>query len=133
MALPGVETVVVAEELAKLLRGVEGLRVYWAPLDTVRPPAAVIGQPDVDYTDSTSGFCTATWSFPITLIVARGSGGGERDSQALMSRLLMEAAQALAAEVPGIFSIEPVGARPITASVGQTELPGYQMDVRVRA
>jgi hypothetical protein len=130
MATPLLETVVVAEEIANLLDDIDGLRVFWYVSDLVRPPAAVVGQPDIDYADPTSSFCAAVWSFPITVVVARGN---DRDAQTQMSRLLHEMVQALATEVPGVFSIEPVSARPITVSIGQQELPGYVMEVRVRA
>lgn len=130
MALVTVETVDVAEQLKALLDGVDGLRCSWYVSDTVRPPAAVIGQPDIDYADPTSTFCTATWSFPITVVVSRGN---EREAQTQLSRLLKAIVQALDVDVPGIFSIQPLSARPITVSLGQQELPGYTLDVRVRA
>lgn len=130
MALVTVETVEVAEQLKTLLDGVDGLRTYWYVADTVRPPAAVIGQPDIDYADPGSTFCTATWSFPITVVVSRSN---EREAQKQMSRLLRDIVGALDTEVPGIFSIQPLSARPVTVSLGQQELPGYALDVRVRA
>jgi hypothetical protein len=130
MATPLLETVVIAEELATLLDGVDGLRSYWYISDLVRPPAAVVGQPEIDYLDPASTFCAATWTFPITVVVGRGS---DREAQTLMSRLLHEIVAALATEVPGIFDISPVDARPITVSIGQQELPAYNLNVRVRA
>lgn len=134
MALPGVETVVVAEELKGLLDGVDGLRTYWYVSDTVRPVsgggAVVIGQPTIDYQDGASGFCSAAWVFPLTLLVARSN---DREAQTLMSRFLMEIAHALSVDVPGIFSLDLIDASPITVTLSGQELPAYQIRAQVRA
>ena len=130
MATTFVETAIVAEELATLLRGVGGLRTAWYVSDVTRPPAAIIGQPDIDFADSQSGFCTAVWLFPITVVVTRNS---DRDAQTQMSRLLMEIVAVLATEVPGIFSIEPQDARPTSVTLGGVDLPAYLLNVKVRA
>lgn len=130
MPTPSLETVVVAEEIATLLGGVAGLRVHWYVSDTTRPPAVVIGQPDIDYADPSASFCDAVWLFPLTIVVARNS---DREAQTLMSRLLLEIVQALNTDVPGLFSVQPLIARPITVTIGSQELPGYSLDVRVRA
>lgn len=130
MATTTTSTVDVAERLQELLDGIDGLRSYWYVSDTTRPPAAVIGQPDIDFLDNQSGFCTATWIFPVSVVVPRSN---DREAQTQMSRLLMEITGALDTEVPGLFSIEPVDARPIVVSIGQQELPAYVVNVRVRA
>jgi hypothetical protein len=119
----------ISQALAESLEGV--VRVYWGPLDTVRPPAVVIAQPSVDYLDTLSGFCSATWTFPLTLVVSRNN---DRDAQLALSRYLQEVTSTLArAQVPGVQSVEPVDARPITVTVSGQELPGYAINVRVRA
>lgn len=131
MAVSTATTVDVAEALRGCLSGVDGLRVYEYAADTARPPCAVILQPEIDYLDNQSGFCTATWTFPVAIVVARNN---DRDAQRDLSRLVSECAQALnTAEPDGIFAIEPVDARPTTVNVSGTDLAGYAMTVRVRA
>jgi hypothetical protein len=130
MAATTTQTVDVAQTLAAVLCTVDGVRVYPYPADTVRPPAVVIGQPDVDFADTTSGFCAATWSFPLTVITTRAN---DRDAQTDMSRLLMSIVTTLAEPVPGVFSVEPQDARPTTVGVNGQELPGYLLTVKIRA
>lgn len=131
MATTTKQTVGVSQALADLLADVDGLRTYWYVSDTVRAPACVIGQPVLDFTDSTGGFCAAVWDYPLTVVVARAS---DRDAQTTMSRLLLEIVAALDVEVDGVFSIEAVDARPAPGVVvsGQ-ELPAYLLNIRVRA
>ena len=131
MALSTLQTTDVSQALAELIDGVPNLRTYWYVSDAVRPPAAVISQPTIDYTDSGSGFCYAAWLFPVTVIVARNN---DRDAQLALSQLLFDITHALtAADVPGVFSIEPQDARPVPVQVGSQESPGYLLNVRVRA
>lgn len=130
MGAPRVATVDVAGALAGLLDAVDDLRPYPYVADTVRPPAAVIGQPELDFTDNASGFCAATWTFPITVVVARAN---DAEAQRDLSRLVLDIVTALHADVDGIFSIEPVDARPVPVTLGQQELPGYLLQVRVKA
>lgn len=130
MAVTTAQTVDVAQVLGSLLETVDGLRPYWYVSDTVRPPAAVIGQPDIDFADAQSGFCAATWTFPVTLITSRAN---DREAQTDMSRLLMLIVAALAEPVPGVFSVEPQDARPSAVTVAGQELPAYQMNIRIRA
>jgi hypothetical protein len=111
--------------------GVPGLRVYPFIADTVRPPAAVIGQPALDFTDASSGFCRATWTFPVTLITTRSN---ERAAQAEMSKLLLDVVTALGGDAPSVLSIEPLDARPLPGvAVNGQDLPAYQLNVRIRA
>jgi hypothetical protein len=130
MAVTAVTTVDVAKVLATLLADVDGLRVHWYMADTVRPPAVVIGQPEIDYADTDSGFCAATWLFPLTVVVARGN---DRDAQRATATYLAGIVAALAVDVVGVHSIEPQTARPIPVTVSGQELPGYSLTVRVRA
>lgn len=131
MAVPLTQTVDVAEALVTALGAVEGLRTTWYVSDASRPPVAVIAQPDIDYVDSTGGFCLAVWTFPVTVVVTRNN---DRDAQRDLSRYVNEVALALRDANPdGVFSIEPLDARPTTVSIGGQELPAYEMRVAVRA
>jgi hypothetical protein len=126
------QTTDVAGVLAGLIESVDGLRVYPYVADTVRPPAAVIGQPTLDFVDQSAGFCRATWLFPITIITTRSN---ERTAQAEMSKLLLEVVTALGGDAPGgVLSVEPLDARPLPGvAVNGQELPAYQLNVRIRA
>lgn len=131
MAVTDVASIDISQELAEILTGVEDLRPYWYVSDAVRPPAIVIGLPSVDYTDTLSGFCKSTWSYPLTLVVGRNN---DREAQLALSHYLQLVTTALAhATVPSIQLIEPVDARPITVTVSGADLPGYSLNVRVRA
>jgi hypothetical protein len=121
----------VASALATMIQGVAGLRVYSFIPDNFRPPGAVVAMPRVDYQDQMSGFCRATWTFPVSLIVARTN---EKDSQSELSRLLGDIVAALDAHPPkDIFSVEPLDALPGSVSVNGQELPAYNLRVQVRA
>jgi hypothetical protein len=130
MAITTAQTVDVAGALAALLRSVEGLRVHEFVVDTARPPCVVLGQPDLDFVDPDAGFCAATWSFPVNIITARSDAVA---AQREMSQMLLDVVTALGADVPGIFSIQPLDARPQIVSVNGAELPSYLLTVRVRA
>lgn len=136
MATTTAHTLDIAEILAGILDDIEALRVFWYVSDFTRVPAnggaLVVMQPSVDYLDQASAFCSATWTFPLTLAVARAN---DRDAQMLLSRLLQEITSALGSAIPpnGILSIDPVDARPTAVNVSGTELPGYAITVRVRA
>jgi hypothetical protein len=95
MAVTEAQTADVAQVLAEILGGVEGLRTSWWLADNSRPPVAILGQPSIDYVDPESPFCFATWDFPVVIVVNRGSGGGERDAQRELSRLVSACALAL--------------------------------------
>jgi hypothetical protein len=125
------ETTDVATVLHDLIDTVAGVRVYAYVADIVRPPAAVIGQPVIDFTDSSAGFCRATWAFPVTLVTTRSN---ERAAQAEMSKLLLDVVTALGGDAPGVLSIEPLEARPLPGvAVNGQELPAYELSVRIRA
>lgn len=134
MATTTVQTTDVATAMAELLAEVPGARTYAYVSDATRPPtgggAVVIGQPDLDFADQQSGFCACTWSFPITILVARDQ---DRQAQKQLSRLVFEVVSALSIDVEGIFSIEPLDARPTTTDLGGVSLPSYLLNVRVRA
>lgn len=122
----------VAGVLHGLIDSVQGLRVYPYVADTVRPPAAVIGQPEIDFQDPTAGFCKAVWMFPVTLITARAN---ERAAQAEMSQLLLDVVTSLDGPVPqDVLSVEPLTAHPLPGvAVNGQELPAYQLNIRIRA
>jgi hypothetical protein len=132
MATTTAQTTDVAGVLSGLIESVEDLRVYPYVADTVRPPAAVIGQPELDFTDQSAGFCRAIWLFPVTLITTRTN---ERTAQAEMSKLLLDVVTALGGDAPdGVASIEPLSARPLSGvAVNGQELPAYQLNIRIRA
>jgi len=131
MAITTTPSIDISQELAEVLNGVDSLRCYWYISDAVRPPAIVIGQPSVDFTDTMSGFCKATWTYPLTLVVGRNS---DREAQMALSHHLQLVTSTLAsATVPSIQLIEPTDARPITVTVSGQDLPGYSINVRVRA
>jgi len=123
----------VTQLIASMLKDVEGLRTHWYVADITRPPACVIGQPEIDYADPEASFCNATYTVPLTIVVARSN---DRDAQSTMSRLLADIATTLNRTPPdGVFAVEPQYARPLEGGVlvaGQ-ELPGYSLTVRVRA
>lgn len=135
MAVTAAQTTDVAQVLGDLLAAVEGVRVYTYVADTTRPPAGggaiIIGLPVLDFLDETAGFCWARWEFPITIATTRAN---DRDAQAHLSRLVRDVADALDGPAPaGVFSVEPMDARPGTAALAGQELPSYQMRVQVRA
>ena len=119
MALTALQTTDVTQVLVGLLETVENLRVYPYVADNVRVPAAVISQPDIDYVDQDAAFCSATWVFPVHLVTSRAN---DKKAQQDMSALILEVVTSLKADVPGIFSIEPLNARPITVTVNGQDL-----------
>ena len=101
--------------LAGMLEPITDLRVYAYVADTFRPPGVVIAQPDVDFADGQSGYCRATWMYPLTIVVSRSN---DREAQSDLSRLLLEVARALdSTPPPGVFSVEPLDGHPTTANV----------------
>lgn len=136
MAVTTAHALDLSQVLAEILEPIAGLRLYWYVADTVRPAtnggALVVMQPTVDYLDQASAFCSATWTYPLTLLVARNN---DRDAQLMLSRLLQEVTAALGTAVPpnGILSIDPVDARPTVVNLSGTDLPGYAITVRIRA
>lgn len=131
MATTTVQTTDLAQLIADRLSTIDGLRVHWYVSDAVRPPSVVIGQPSVDYSDTAAGFCSAVWSFPLTLVVSRNS---DREAQLALSRFLQAIVTTLAdTEADGVSDVAPIAARPITVTVSGAELPGYAIDVNVYA
>jgi hypothetical protein len=126
------ETTDVATVLHDLIKTVPGLRVYPYIADNVRVPAAVIGQPTIDFTDQSAGFCRAVFLFPVTIVTTRSN---ERAVQAEMSKFLLDVVNALDGYVSeDILSIEPLSARPLPGvAVNGQELPAYELSVRIRA
>ncbi len=118
--------------LEQMLSSVQNLRVYSFVSDSARVPAAVIGEPVIDFSDRSSGFCMATWLFPSTIITKRSNDKAAHEE---MSKLVLDIANALDGELPeDIFSVEPLSARPVPGvSINGQELPAYLMEVRVRA
>jgi hypothetical protein len=131
MAGTAQQTTDVAKVLQNLIEaGVPGLRVYPYIADTVRPPAAVIGQPVIDFADQSGGFCRAVWLFQVTLLTTRAN---ERVAQAEMSQLILDVVTALEGDAP-VLSVEPLQARPLPGvAVNGQELPAYALSIRIRA
>jgi hypothetical protein len=131
MATTTATTTDLAQVLADVLESVDGLRVYPYVADQARVPFAVVALPAVDYLDPEAAFCAATWTFPVVLVVSRSN---DREAQAALSRFLQIVTSTLGSTpVPGVLSIDPVDARPTTVTVSGQELPGYSINVRVRA
>lgn len=120
----------VAQALTGRLKAVEGLRSYWYVADTARPPLAVVNPPEIDYRDSSGGFCRAVWRFTIEIVVSRND---DRAAQTTMSRLLTDAVMALSSDVDDGIVVEPLDARPATITLAGQDLPGYLLTVQVRA
>lgn len=120
-----------ADLLAGILASIDGLRVYPYVADTFRPPGVVIGLPTIDYVDPLSGFCTATYDHPLTVLVARNN---DREAQRDLARWVTQIVTTLRdSSTPGARSIEPQEARPGSHTVNGQELPGYTVRVLVRA
>ena len=131
MAVTTASTSDVSQALAMALADVPGLRVVWYVADTARPPVCIVGLPTIDYIDTQSGFCRATWDYPLTIVAMRNN---DREAQSELSRFVSDVSLALdAAEPPGVFEITPTEARPISVNVNGQDLPAYELRVRVRA
>lgn len=131
MAVTAVRLGDLSKSLATMLEAIEGLRVYSFVPDNFRPPGVIVALPAIDFRDNQSGFCRATWTFPLSLIVPRNS---EREAQDALSRLLSDIVVALDADPPdGIFSVEPMDALTTSISVNGQDLPAYNLRVAVRA
>jgi hypothetical protein len=114
-----------------MLAAVPDVRIYAYVADASRVPFIVIGQPSADYQDVDAGFCRATWEFPVTVVTARNN---DQVSQAALLDGLDAVVDALSSDPPaGVFSVEPIDASPLTASVNGQDLPAYTLRVRVRA
>lgn len=130
------QTTDLAQVIVDAVAGIDGLRCYAYVADTVRTPAGgaalVVMQPTVDYTDQLAGFCSASWSFPLSLVTTRAN---EREAQAALSRYLQLVTSALSAaqSPPGVASVEPIDARPTAVTVSGVDQPGYTINVRIRA
>jgi hypothetical protein len=133
MVVTTAQTVDVSQVLSAALAGVDGLRVEAFVSDKARPPCAVVALPTIDWTDQDSGFCFARWDFPVTIVTARND---PKSSQDELSRLVRDVANALKdydLSGSGVFSIEPLDARPTIAAIAGLELPAYIVRVAVRA
>jgi hypothetical protein len=131
VAVTTATTVSVSEGLASALADIDGLRVYAHVADIARVPCCVVQLPTIDYADPSGTFCTAVWSFPLLVIVARNQ---DIEAQAALSEFTNQVALALRdAEVPGLQSIEPQVALPSSVLLSGQELPAYSLRVLVRA
>ena len=132
MAVTTAQTVDVAQVLADIVGTVPELRVVWWVSDASRPPVAVIAQPEIDFGDPDAPFCFARWTFPISIVVERSN---DRDAQRKLSYYVSAVAVALNDADPpdGVFDITPLTARPSVVTVAGTDLPAYELRVRVRA
>lgn len=123
----------VAQALADAIGTVPGLR-SWAYLpDTFQPPGVVVGQPDLAYEGVQRSFCTALWSFPLHLVVARTQ---DRTAQESLFTFLDAVVKAIDEDstLGGVAQMARVTrATPTTQSTSAGELPGYTVNVDVLA
>lgn len=125
----------VSQALATALAGVGGARVYAYVADTTRPAAEggaiVIGLPSIDWSDEASTFCWATFDVPLAVVTLRNN---DRAAQQELSRLVRDVAVALqSAEIPGVFDVQMLDARPGSTTISGAEYPSYTVRVQVRA
>lgn len=131
MAVTTATAVDVSKGLADALAGIDGLRVYPRVADIARVPCVVVQLPTIDYADPSGTFCSAVWTFPLLVIVARTQ---DVQGQAELSTYTNQVALALRdAEVPGVQGIEPQMALPSSVLLNGQELPAYSLRVLVRA
>ena len=125
MSATTAQTTDVATVLHDLIKTVPGVRAYAYVADIVRPPAVVIGQPTLDFTDQSAGFCRATWTFPATLVVTRSN---ERAAQARHVEAAAGRRDRSEGDTPDfVLSVEPLTARPLPGvAVNGQELPAYE-------
>lgn len=133
MAVTEQTTVDVAQVLSAALVGVDGARVEWYVADKSRPPVIVIGLPTIDWQDPESGFCWATWEFPLLVVTTRAN---DRAAQVELATLVRDVANALNdfnTSGSGVFYVAALDAHPTVATIGGQELPAYNVRVQVRA
>lgn len=133
MVVTTASTTDVSQVLSACLADISGLRVESYVADKARPPVAVIGLPIIDWTDPESAFCWASWEYPITVITSRAN---DKEAQAELARFVRDIANALdTADLAGtgVFSIQPLDARPAIATINGQELPAYNVRIQVRA
>lgn len=128
MSVSATTTIDIAADMATALETIPDLRVYQYVADNFRPPGVVIAQPSIDFADPSAGFCAASWSFPLHVVVSRNR---DKEAQTRLSDYVMQIANVLD-DMRSAYSVEPQDARPIDVNVNGTELPGYQLMIRVR-
>ena len=123
----------VSGAVATILGAIPDLMVDWYVSDRSRPPVAIVGQPEIRWDDPDAGFCWATFLYPVTLVVSRSQ---DLQGQTDLSRYLGEVVVAFqSADVDGVglFSIDPLDARPSVATIAGVDFPAYELTIRVRA
>ena len=70
----------VMDALAGALDGVGGLRGYGWPVDTVTPPAGIVGYPELIAFDATYQRGSDTWTVPVWVVVGKASTRAARDA-----------------------------------------------------
>ena len=112
--------------------GVDGLRVHATPPPSVVPPAAVVGQPSVEY--ASAGGCTALYRFPIHLLNIYPAGG-EVAAASLLDDLLVQVGEALrgvkAPPPARAYVLERADFQPVSMS-GQ-QWPAYTFTLAIYA
>ncbi|MFW6091623.1 MAG: hypothetical protein ACODAF_07060 [Actinomycetota bacterium] len=70
----------VMDEVGTRLGGIDGLRVYDYPADSVTPPAAIVAYPDEIVYDETYGRGMDRLTLPVLVVVGRQSDRASRDN-----------------------------------------------------
>ena len=109
------------EQLRAAVRTVEGVRVYEDPSATVRPPAAVVGPPRLQWEAGCLGPTSAT--FIVIIMVALDKRAVEQ-----LLDLVPKVADAIDEQV---IDAAVISADPAIFNAGGTDLPSYELTVEV--
>lgn len=112
-----------AQLLETALRTVEGLRVYRDRGASIDPPAAIVGLPQLGW-QAYCGSAPTHARFRVDLVVPADELANER-----LWRLIPLVAEALEAVQSATLAPVEYAASPAMFTVGQTQLPGYEIQV----
>lgn len=112
-----------AQLLETALRTVEGLRVYRDRGASIDPPAAIVGLPQLGW-QTYCGPAPTHARFRVDLVVPADELANER-----LWRLIPLVAEALEAVQSATLAPVEYAASPAMFTVGQTQLPGYEIQV----
>lgn len=112
-----------AQLLETALRTVEGLRVYRDRGASIDPPAAIVGLPQLGW-QTYCGPAPTHARFRVDLVVPADELANER-----LWRLIPLVAEALEAVQNATLAPVEYAASPAMFTVGQTQLPGYEIQV----
>jgi hypothetical protein len=126
----------IMDAIADALGSITGLRAYGWPLESIAPPAVIVGYPEsIDY-DYTFGGTKTEATFPAWLVVGRVSDRTARDT--LSSYLSVGGASELKAELDGDLGGACDTARVVNAAPDYIDLAGVpylaaRLDIHVIA